>query len=288
MTALTRPPLSGDAVTTATSSPPPPALPAPARLHVLGCFALRLAGRPVRASRGSQRLLSFLAVHRGRASRVAAATALWPEANDAHAAASLRSALWRLPTPTGRPLVQADSTTLALAAGMRVDLHEVERRAAVLIQGADTEGQLGAPELRPPELREDLLPDWSEQWLLTAREHFRQLRLRALEALCDRHRRAGRLDAALEAGLAAVAAEPLRESAHRLLVRVHLADGNNAEALRQYELYRRLLRTELALAPSMKFRQLLAPLVRRPHERVVADGVAAAARPDGVDASGVA
>lgn len=275
-------------MSTAASSPSPPSVPAPARLHVLGCFTLRLAGRPVRASRGSQRLLSFLAVHRGRASRVAAATALWPEASDAHAAASLRSALWRLPSPAGRPLVQADPTTLALAAGMRVDLHEVERRAAVLIQGAEADGHLGPLQLRPPELRDDLLPDWSEHWLLTAREHFRQLRLRALEALCDRHRRAGRLDAALEAGLAAVAAEPLRESAHRLLVRVHLADGNNAEALRQYELYRRLLRNELSLAPSMKFRQLLAPLVRRPLDRIVPDDATAAARPDGSAASGVA
>ncbi|MQA86310.1 MAG: hypothetical protein GEV03_17165 [Streptosporangiales bacterium] len=91
-----------------------------------------------------------------------------------------------------------------------------------------------------------------------------QVRLHALEALCAHHRASGRLDTALQAGLAAVACEPLRESAHRQLARVHLAEGNPSEALRQYDLYRRLLRTELGLAPSPKFRQLVAPLLGRP------------------------
>ncbi len=238
----------------------PASAPAPLRLGVLGCFSLHVGSQSVRASRGAQRLLTYLAVHRGRVSRVSAAAALWPEANEARAAASLRSALWRLPTPPDRPLVRANPATLTLGPGTMVDLHEVERRVAALLRAAD--GDTLA--LGPIDLSEDLLPDWADDWLLTAREHFRQVRLRALETLCERHRRAGRLDAALEAGMVAVASEPLRESAHRLLVRVHLADGNTAEALRQYELYRTLLRDELGLAPSVRFRQLVAPMLRRP------------------------
>jgi DNA-binding SARP family transcriptional activator len=61
----------------------------------------------------------------------------------------------------------------------------------------------------------------------------------------------------VQVGLAATAAEPLRESAHRLLIQVHLAEGNVAEAVRQYELYRGLLATELGIEPSLAIKRLL-------------------------------
>jgi DNA-binding SARP family transcriptional activator len=60
--------------------------------------------------------------------------------------------------------------------------------------------------------------------------------------------------------LAAVACEPLRESTHRAVVRAHLAEGNPAEALRQYRSYRQLLNDELGLPPSRQFQELIAGL----------------------------
>ena len=90
------------------------------------------------------------------------------------------------------------------------------------------------------------------------------MRLRALESLSDRHRAAGRFGAALDAGMAAVSCDPLRETAHRRLARVHIAEGNYAEALRQYDMYRKLARAELGIPPSPQFRKLIAPLLGRP------------------------
>ena len=49
----------------------------------------------------------------------------------------------------------------------------------------------------------------------------------------------------------------MRESAHRLLIQVHLAEGNRAEAGRQYEIYRNLLATELGIEPSASIKHLL-------------------------------
>ncbi|MDP9399167.1 MAG: bacterial transcriptional activator domain-containing protein, partial [Actinomycetota bacterium] len=66
------------------------------------------------------------------------------------------------------------------------------------------------------------------------------------------------------AGLAAVQSEPLRESAHRRVIEVHLAEGNLGEALRQYQTYRRLVADELGLPPSPAIRRLVAPLLGRP------------------------
>ncbi|HYO40432.1 MAG TPA: bacterial transcriptional activator domain-containing protein [Nocardioidaceae bacterium] len=47
---------------------------------------------------------------------------------------------------------------------------------------------------------------------------------------------------------------------------VHLAEGNPAEALRQFHVYRRLLAHELGLPPSAAIRELVRPLLGRPLE----------------------
>jgi DNA-binding SARP family transcriptional activator len=85
--------------------------------------------------------------------------------------------------------------------------------------------------------------------------------------MCDQHQAAGHLDAALAAGLAAVACDPLRESAHRRLAMIHMSEGNLAEVLRQYHVYRELVRSELGLPPSSQFRRLVAPLLGRPADQ---------------------
>jgi DNA-binding SARP family transcriptional activator len=109
------------------------------------------------------------------------------------------------------------------------------------------------------ELSAELLPTWydDDDWLLVERERFHQLRLHALEALCQRLTAAGRYGQAVDAGLAAVAAEPLRESAQRTLIKAHLAEGNYGEANRQYELCRHLLAEELGVQPSNALRELV-------------------------------
>ncbi len=50
------------------------------------------------------------------------------------------------------------------------------------------------------------------------------------------------------------------------MIEAHLAEGNAAEALRQYHQYRELLRTELGIAPSNALRQLVRPLLERPED----------------------
>jgi DNA-binding SARP family transcriptional activator len=86
--------------------------------------------------------------------------------------------------------------------------------------------------------------------VVVERERFRQLRLHGLESLCGRLTKSRIFAAAVEAGLAAVAAERLRESGQRVLIEAHLAEGNTVEALRQYRRFRALLRAELGLEPS--------------------------------------
>ncbi len=94
-------------------------------------------------------------------------------------------------------------------------------------------------------------------WVLVERERYRQLRMHALETLCIHLTSVARYAEAIEAGLAAVSSEPLRESAHRVLIHAHLAEGNRCEAIRQYDRYRALLEKELGLRPSAEIAGLL-------------------------------
>ena len=93
--------------------------------------------------------------------------------------------------------------------------------------------------------------------MLLDRERLRQLRLHMLEQVAGHHLAAGRHGEALEAALEAMAAEPLRETPHRLVVRIHLAEGNAFEAVHAFYVYRDLLRRELRLEPSPAMSALL-------------------------------
>lgn len=78
----------------------------------------------------------------------------------------------------------------------------------------------------------DLLPGWYEDWVLAERDGLQHLRLRALEEVAEVLLRRGRCSEALDAALAAVRRDPLRESTLRLVLRIHVAEGKRVEALR--------------------------------------------------------
>jgi DNA-binding SARP family transcriptional activator len=227
-------------------------------LSLLNAFELRCAGEPVGLPLSAQRLLAFLALHERPLLRPFVAGTLWLDTPEDRASANLRSSLWRLHRP-GHRLVEATNLQLRLAREVHVDVHETTALARELLNGAD--GRDETPiDLDGAGLTGELLPDWYDDWVLIERERLRQLSLHALEALGERLIAAGKLTGALEAALAAVAIEPLRESAHRLLIKVHLAEGNAGEAIRQFRFCRRLLREQLQLAPSRQLAELVRDL----------------------------
>jgi DNA-binding SARP family transcriptional activator len=225
-------------------------------LHLLGAFQLILNHWVVPVTIGSQRLIAFLALHDKLLPRMYIAGVLWPEVPTGRANANLRAGLWRLPEPCRR-VVDQSTQGLGLA-DITVDLRDATVLAQRLLDRTQhcAEGDLGTAARM--ELSNELLPTWyDDDWVLVERERFHQLRLHALEALCDRLITAGRYGEAIDAGLAAVTAEPLRESAHRALIKAHLAEGNQGEATRQYQLCRQILRDELGVEPSNALRALL-------------------------------
>jgi DNA-binding SARP family transcriptional activator len=226
-----------------------------ARLALLDAFRLEHEGRELVLTGPAQRLLAYLALRRRPVLRDHAAEELWLDSSQQHALGSLRSALWKLRQPTCR-LVRVSGPRLEVAPELAVDVHEALAWAHWMLDAAEEKHALDPRGLAYPG---DILPDWYDDWVILERERFRLLRLQALEELCDRLLVAGLLAGALEAALTAVHADPLRESAQRALIRVHLAQGNVAEALDQYRRFRTRLDRELGLMPSAHMRDLLAP-----------------------------
>lgn len=236
------------------------------RLRVLAGMELTFDGESLALSQPGERVLAHLAVVQRRrpVRRTTLGERLWPEAPPGRATSHLRSVLWRLPRPRARTLVVGDATTVRLHPDVDVDLWRGEELASTICESTDPQPTSPA-ELEP--LYDDLLPDWHDEWLLVEREAYRQQRLHALERLATLWCERGRFTEALAFGLGAVATEPLRESAHRRVIAVHLAEGNYAEALRQYDGYRRLVADELGLSPSQAIRSMMAPLLGRPVDR---------------------
>jgi SARP family transcriptional regulator, regulator of embCAB operon len=233
----------------------PPDRSAGVRVLLLGGFGLGGGAASVRLAPSSRRLVAFVVLAGRAVPRDLAAGTLWPEVSERSAHVSLRAALARL----GRRapgVLAADALEVALAGGVGVDLHDARVLARRLMAepGAVTVREAGAALAG---LSVELLPGWYEDWALLAAEDWRQLRLHALEAAAGVLAAAGRFGEAVAAARAAVAADPLRESPRAALIAVHLAEGNQSEAVREFARYREQLGTVLGLEPTGRLCALL-------------------------------
>jgi DNA-binding SARP family transcriptional activator len=221
-------------------------------LQLLQGFDLKRNGASVELPSSAQRVLAFLAVARRPLNRLYVASVLWPDSHEARASGNLRSTLWRVQR-IAPGLVVSIGARISIAAGIRVDFHDVVARALQVISAA----QDGDEWIEASDFAFDLLPDWYEDWLTTERERLHQLELHALEALSARQLARSNFAQAVEAAQLAVAAEPTRETAQGALIKAHLAEGNLSEAIRQFESFRRLLALELGVEPSRRLAELV-------------------------------
>jgi DNA-binding SARP family transcriptional activator len=223
-------------------------------LRVQGGFRLSDGTGDVALAPSARRLVAYLALQDGPAPRRQAARALWPDTDEERAAAALRTAIWRTQTG-GLELIETSRTHLRLAPGVAVDLW---RTIALATRVLDPSAELSDGEVQAAAFRGgDLLEDWDEPWIIRERDRVRDLRLHALEALGERLLGRRRHGEAIEAAHAAIHADPLRESAHRLLVRAQLTAGNQVAALRAYAGWRDVAKRELGCEPSAEMRALV-------------------------------
>lgn len=226
-------------------------------VRLFGGFRLLDNWHHTRIPRNCQRLVAFLGLH-SSAGRAEVAGSLWPEVDEGRALGSLRTSIWQVQRCCAGLLV-ADAGQLSFSERVHVDAIDFEERAYRILHKPQN---LALTELTCE--RQELLPGWYDDWVLVERERSRQLQLHVLEAageeLLSRHKPGPALCAALDA----VQVEPLRESAHRLVIRIHISEGNTWEATRHYRWYLRLLRDELGVSPTEQLEELAAGLISKP------------------------
>jgi DNA-binding SARP family transcriptional activator len=193
-----------------------------------------------------QRVVAYLALADDLVQRRSMIAALWPDLADARGPGRLRTTLWRI-ARVAPGVVRRDGHWLQLDRAFSVDTRDLDRAVkAALDEPASAEGSV----LDRLIAADALLADWDDEWLVVHRERLHQLRLEALERLAEALTDRGLVGHAVEAGLAAVADDPYRESAHRVLIEAYLSKGNVAAAVDQYRRLRRMLRSELGVVPS--------------------------------------
>jgi DNA-binding SARP family transcriptional activator len=220
---------------------------------------LQRDGRPVPAPPGKAlELLCYLLLHRDRAhERETLARLLWPGSADRSARKYLRQALWQLHTALG-----ADDELAGLHADparIRIDpaawwcdtdvVEQVHRRCRDAAPGRLAPDLAAAAEFAVSLHRGELLESWGQDWCARDRDRWRLMHLALLDRLVDHCVDAGAPDRGLSHATRLLELDPARESTHRRLMRLHLAAGDRAAALRQYGRCVQALAAELDVGP---------------------------------------
>lgn len=250
------------------------------RIELFGPFTVTLDGEPMaklRTRRG-QWLLALLALRaRREVDRSWLAGMLWPDATESQALGHLRRTLtdlrtalgsyaWRLKTTSPRTVLldvdasESDVAAFDVAAGLLERPDEDER---ALRDAARTSTK-------------PLLEGVTEEWVFEERAPRQEIRARMLERAATLALARGDAETAITDLRALVAAEPMRESAARLLIEALGAIARYAESIQAYRQLREKLHYELNVEPSAETQATFAR-VRRAAKAQSAEPQAAAA-----------
>lgn len=238
------------------------------KISLLGGMEIRPASGDgeVSVTRKTGAILAYLALQDGHVqSRDKLAGLFWSRNTDEQARMNLRQALSRLRKALlngGQTPLRTDADRIALDPEL-VDL-DVTRFETLLQQG-----RTDALEKALSLYRGDLLDGMTlneegfEHWLREERERLRSLAIDAMATLSSRYEESRDLDRCIMVTSRLLAFDPIRESAHRNLMRAFAAGGRHAMALRQYQTCADTLRRELGVEPDAKTQALFREILQR-------------------------
>jgi TolB-like protein/Tfp pilus assembly protein PilF len=230
-------------------------------LRCLGGFEARVAcGSPVDfPTRRAKALLAYLARHPGqRAPRDRLGALLWGSCGDERARINVRQTLMLLRkalTHAAGPCVISDGDALYLDPDhVKADVAEFDElcressvdaleQAATLYQGEFLEGFA-------------LNEEFYEEWLRAERASLQERAIKALMSLLRCHLGAGNAEQGVRVARKALSLDPLRETAHRALMRLYADTGDRALALKQYQSCCDVLNAELGVQPETRTQRL--------------------------------
>lgn len=233
----------------------------PVLICLLGGFRLVKAGvaLPVRRGGKTEGLLSALALREGyRADRDMLIELLWPGTDITRAIHSLNSLVHALRQLVADALGGASPVLyvgggyeLNTLAGVSVDIAQFDQRVDVsdrLMREGDMAGAVRSYEDAAALYDGDVVGG-GDLHTLVERERLRARYLSLLARLADCYFTAGDYAAALRRALRLLSHDGCREDAHRLVMRCYARMGERAQALRQYQICRRILAEEYNALP---------------------------------------
>lgn len=240
------------------------------RLYFLGTPRIEFQGSAIKiARRKSLGLAAYLALSEQRQSRDLVAGLLWPDLDEERARTALRSALYSLTTAVAVEWIDADRMTLGLNRdAVWVD---VNRFGDYLVQrcvnghGVETicddcvhYFEEAAALYSTGFMHGFSLPDSLEfdNWQLAQQEWLRWEFGGLQRRLSQYYSESGDINVAIQHSLQWLALDTLHEPAHRQLMRLYAANGQRAEALRQYQQCAEILNSELVTPPEAETTQL--------------------------------
>ncbi len=246
--------------------------PRPLRIHLLGGFQFEDDAEtpPALAQPRLQNLLAYLILHReAPVSRQQLAFALWPDSTEEQAHSNLRNLLHRLRAvlSDSERLIQFDRHQVWWrgegAAWLDVAAFDAALAAAAEAEGAaDLPGACAALADAVALYAGELLPDCYDDWIAAERERLHQAHLSALERLVRFLEGRRMYDEAVRYARLLVRQDPLHEPACCHLMRLHLARGERAAALRAYHALATALRRELGVDPGTETQAVYLEVLR--------------------------
>jgi TolB-like protein len=233
-----------------------------AALHIslLGGFEARLGSGEALPLKGrkSQALVAYLALTPGEQhTRDELVALLWSDRGEQQARSSLRQSLSELRKALGdtddSPLIAGRDAISLDADAVDVDVTEFER----LIEDGTPTALERAAELYQGDLLDGIgvHDPVFEDWLRDARQRLHERACEALSRLLD-HQASEDTERAIATARLLLALDPLREPAHRVLMRLYAEAGDRTMAIKQYQACRDVLAAELGLLPEPETEEL--------------------------------
>ena len=224
---------------------------------------------PAIASASGRSLFAYLLTYRDRPhTRDLLTGTFWPDLPDDVARRRLSQALWQVRRALAPyPVLLTEGTTVQINPELPLwlDVEEFTRHRVQLMGGGTAEGSetLLHGESCLQQYRGDFLAGYYDDWALAEQERLRELFLAALGRLVVAYKGRGDYQAALAHARRLAGEDPLREEAHREVMSLCHVLGRGVEALRQYDICRRVLADELGAGPSPETEALAAEIAER-------------------------
>jgi len=236
------------------------------RVELLGGLRVQQGERTITRFRTQKTaaLLAYLAYHLDRAHpREVLAELLWPWASPTAGRESLSTALASLRRqiePPGLPkgaVLKTDRFSIQLnPQTVSTDVAEFQAALQAAEQAGNETERVQALTDAVGLYRGPLLPGYYQDWVLPEQDRTAELYLQAVLRLTKALEKAGELEQASDWARRAIAADPLREEAHKELMRLLIVARQPEAALKQYHELARLLRDELDAEPSEDIQRL--------------------------------